>query len=389
MQNLIRQTDPKAGYLAHRVEIDAAIRRVLDSGCYILGGEVKAFEAEWAHYLGAKYAIGVASGTDALFLALRGSGIGPGDEVITVSLTAVATIAAIEQCGATPVFVEVDPVAYTLAPTALGGALTRRSKAILPVHLYGQPTDMQAILSFAREHGLLVIEDCAQAHGAAYRSETDSVWKKVGTLGDAAAFSFYPTKNLGAFGDGGCVVTDNAKIAEKVRMLREYGWRERHVSQIAGWNSRLDELQAAILRVKLRVLDRWNEERRKTAEIYDGILDHPSIIRPARLANRDHVFHQYVVQTSEREGVRSALAEAGIETSVHYPVPVHQQPAYLRHGNRISLPVTEAICSELLSLPMYPQLGPQATDTVARYLLAIVDHAGYGHSLGDHLAAAR
>lgn len=372
MTETIPQTDPKAGYLACREEIDEAIRRVLEGGRYIMGGEVEAFELEWASYLGARHAIGVGSGTDALFLALWAMGVGPGDEVITVSHTAVATTAAIERCGAKPVFVDIEPTTYTLAADALEAALTAKTKAILPVHLYGIPCDMEAILSFAHQQGLRVIEDCAQAHGAGYRQDSHSAWQKVGALGDAAAFSFYPTKNLGGFGDGGCVVTNNSEIAEKVRLLRQYGWQDRYVSSIAGWNSRLDELQAGILRVKLRVLDEWNAERRKIAEVYDTVLAHQSLILPEKPADRTHVFHQYVIRTPERDRVRRALMQAGIGTAIHYPRPVHLQPAYRALGNGACLPVTETICAEILSLPMYPQLGAQAAADVAQHLSSAI-----------------
>jgi dTDP-4-amino-4,6-dideoxygalactose transaminase len=368
----IPQTDPRAGYQVCRGEIDAAIRRVLDRGWYILGEEVKAFEKEFADYLGAHHAVGVGSGTDALFLALRACGIGPGDEVITVSHTSVATVAAIEQCGATPVLVDVDPAVYTLDPARLPAVMTKRTRAILPVHLYGLPADMAAILSFAREHNLFVVEDCAQAHGAACRVDSISGWRKVGTLGHAAAFSFYPTKNLGALGDGGCVATNDEAVAGKVRLLREYGWRERFVSNISGWNSRLDEFQAAILRVKLHCLDAWNGERQRLAAVYDGRFAQRFPAKPVRLPDRTHVFHQYVVRVKARDRVRSGLAAAGIGTAIHYPVPVHRQPAYERLAAGARLEVTEAIAPELLSLPMFPQLGTEAVERVADELLKVM-----------------
>jgi len=372
MDHAIPQNDPAAGYRACRDEIDAAIRGVLDRGRYVLGDEVDAFEREFASYLGVRNAIGVASGTDALFMALCACGVGPGDEVITVSHTSVATVAAIERCGAKPVLVDVNESTYTLDPDALRSALSFRTKAILPVHIYGFPADMAAILSFALDHGLRVIEDCAQAHGAEYRMNANEGWKKVGSLGDAAAFSFYPTKNLAAFGDGGCVVTNDAGIAEKLRLLREYGWNERFVSTIKGWNSRLDEIQAAILRVKLRVLDEWNAERLKIAAIYDAVLDDGGIVRPVKREDRTHVFHQYVIRTRKREQVKRGLAENGIGTAIHYPLPVHLQPAYqsLRCGG--GLDVTHRICSEILSLPMYPQLGVQAAEKTARQVLNLL-----------------
>ena len=372
MRPAIPQTDPHASYLACRSEIDAAIHHVLEKGRYILGEEVQAFENEFASYVGAHHAIGVACGTDALYLALRACGIEPEDEVITVSHTAVATVVAIERCGAKPVLVDVDPATYTLAPRTLAGALTSRTKAILPVHLYGLPADMAAILPFARKHHLWVIEDCAQAHGAACRLTPDGSWQKVGTLGDAAAFSFYPTKNLGAIGDGGCVTTNNCTIAEQVRLLREYGWRERFVSSIHGTNSRLDEIQAAILRVKLRALDKGNERRRKIAAFYTIHLLSSLITTPLQPAERTHVFHQYVIRLKERDRVRAALEEAGIGTAVHYPAPIHGQPAYHALGERADLKTTEAIRPEILSLPMYPELGLENAERVVDQLLQIV-----------------
>ena len=370
----IPQTDPRAEYLACRTEIEAAIHNVLERGRYILGEEVAAFEREFAAYLGAQAAVGVASGTDALHLALRACGVGAGDEVITVAHTAVATIVAIEQCGATPVLVDVDERSYTLAPDALAGALTPRTKAIVPVHLYGQPADMAALLAFARAHHLLVIEDCAQAHGAAYL--LDGQWRKVGTLGAAAAFSFYPTKNLGAVGDAGCVVTTRADVAEQARSLREYGWRERYVSSQRGVNSRLDELQAAILRVKLRRLEEGNEACRALAALYDRALAGLPATLPVQTPERRHVFHQYVIRVPERDRVRAALAAAGIGTGIHYPVPVHLQAAYRALGAGARLPVTEKICGEIISLPMYPQLTASAAETVARQVRLALTSAG-------------
>lgn len=379
----IPQNDPHAGYLACKTEIDAAIQRVLDRGHYILGEEVSAFEKEFASYLGASEAIGVASGTDALTLALLACGIGVGDEVITVSHTAVATIAAIERSGAIPVFVDVDESTYTLLPCVLSGALTPRTKAILPVHLYGFPADMPAIMAFAREHHLYVIEDCAQAHGAECCINADAEWKKVGTIGDVAAFSFYPTKNLGGFGDGGCVVTNNPEIAEKVRLLRQYGWRERFISSVSGWNSRLDEIQAAVLRVKLRKLDEWNEERRKIAAIYDTLLEHSKIIRPVRRTHATHVFHQYVIRLEERDSIMQTLSKEGICTAVHYPQPVHFQPAYHAYRCGSWLETTERICSEILSLPMYPQLSARSAEITATRLLECFKNSKRRHEVPD------
>lgn len=368
MTSSIPQADPRAETLACRKEIDLAIQQVLDRGHYILNGDVQSFEKEFASYLGTGHAIGVASGTDALHLTLRACGIGPGDEVITVSHTATATVAAIRHAGATPVLVDVDPDTFTLEPKALPCAVTSRTKAIIPVHLYGQTADMGTILAFARVHDLKVIEDCAQAHGSSYLAPSGE-WQKAGTLGDAAAFSFYPTKNLGAVGDGGCVVTNNARIAEQMRLLREYGWRERHISIQEGWNSRLDELQAAILRVKLRHLDAWNDRRRALASLYDTILAAASLPPPARRPDRHHVYHQYVIRVNNRDRVREALASAGISTGIHYPLPVHLQPAYRDLGINRPLGVTERLSAEILSLPIYPHMAPAAAERVALELI--------------------
>ncbi|MGH9752556.1 MAG: DegT/DnrJ/EryC1/StrS family aminotransferase, partial [Blastocatellia bacterium] len=295
MTPAILQSDPRANYLARKREIDEAIQQTLDSGWYILGGQVSEFEREFAGYLGAKHCVGVANGTDALHLALRSIGAGAGDAVITVAHTAVATVAAIEMAGALPLLVDIDPATFTIDPEAVEDAIkTHRDqlhiKAILPVHLYGHPADMRAICDIARRYDLKVVEDCAQAHGATIHRMGGS---KVGVFGDAAAFSFYPTKNLGALGDGGAIVTNDAEVAERVRLLREYGWRERYVSDVAGFNSRLDELQAAILRVKLKYLDEENARRREIARIYDDRLALDSLGLPERLDGVESVYHQY------------------------------------------------------------------------------------------------
>ena len=343
--------NPRKQYEAHRAEIDVAVKRVLESGRYILGEEVNAFEREFASYVGVRHAVGVGSGTEALHLALSACGIGEGDEVITVAHTAVATVAAIELCGATPVFVDIEPDYFTLDANQLENAITSRTKAIIPIHLYGQPADLAAIVSVAQQHGLRVIEDCAQAHGATYRG------KRVGSWGDIACFSFYPTKNLGAIGDGGAVVTNDLELAEKVRHLREYGWSERHISSIRGWNSRLDELQAAILRVKLQFLDSDNKQRRRIAALYDELLGESDLIPPRRRPDATHVFHLYVVRSDARDDLLAQLRANGIGAVVHYPVPVHLQPAYAgRLPGSDQLPNTERVAKEILSLPIYPEL---------------------------------
>ncbi len=370
-QAKIVPANPHANYLAHKAEIDTAVQRVLESGWYILGPEVTAFEQEFAAWLGAKEAIGVANGTDALELALRACGVGSGDRVISVSNTAVATISAIERCGAIPVFADIDPDTYTLDPAALATAVahTQRHfpgtlKAIIPVHLYGHPADMDTILDVARQHNLYVIEDCAQAHGAMLNG------RKVGTIGHIAAFSLYPTKNLGALGDGGVIATNDATLADNVRLLRQYGWRERYISLIPGLNSRLDPIQAAILRVKLAYLDEDNGRRQAIAQVYNERLAHLPLTLPCVKETAVHVYHQYVLRTPRREALRAFLSERGIETQVLYPVPVHLQPAY---ENRTplsgSLDQTENLAFEIMTLPIYPELGLDKANLVADAIL--------------------
>jgi dTDP-4-amino-4,6-dideoxygalactose transaminase len=363
--DFIPQAQPLGQYLAHQDEIDAAIRRVLHSGWYILGQETESFEREFAAYIGTRYAVGVASGTDALVLALAACGIGLGDEVITTPHTAVATVAAIELTGATPVLVDIESDTCLIACAGIEHAISSRTKAIVPVHLFGQPADLDAILALAHKHSLRVIEDCAQAHGARYRG------KRVGSCGDMACFSFYPTKNLGAIGDGGMVLTDDADLAARVRMLREYGWKQRFVSDAPGRNSRLDELQAAILRAKLPHLDADNERRNNTARRYhEGLSD--SVAIPIVKADRTSVFHLYVVRADDRNALQQHLRRKGIGTAIHYPVPVHLQPAYRgRLGDKGSFPVAEQAAGEILSLPLYPELKDsqvrRVVDVVQQY----------------------
>jgi dTDP-4-amino-4,6-dideoxygalactose transaminase len=361
---MIPIANPGAQYRSHKAEIDQAIHRVLDRGWYILGEEVHAFEAEFAAYVGVKFAIGVGSGTEALHVALSASDIGSGDEVITVSHTAVATVAAIELANATPVLVDIEPDYYTLDPSRLEAAISPRTRAVIPVHLYGQPADLAPILEIARRHGLRVIEDCAQAHGAMYQG------RRVGSWDDIACFSFYPTKNLGALGDGGMVVTDDPALAKKARLMREYGWAERYVSHIRGWNSRLDELQTAVLRVKLRYLDADNAARARLATIYNQLLADTDLVLPIERPGSNHVYHLYVVRTKRRDELRAFLKKQGIRTLVHYPVPVHLQPAYLeRLPGGDDLPQTERAAREVLSLPMYPELTEPDVKAVAEAIL--------------------
>ncbi|HVZ39088.1 MAG TPA: DegT/DnrJ/EryC1/StrS family aminotransferase [Candidatus Kapabacteria bacterium] len=367
----IPQTNPGANYRAHRSRIDAAVLRAMEGGWYILGEQAGTFEREFASWLGVEHAVGVGSGTDALEIALRACGVAPGEGVVTVSHTAVATVAAIERAGAVPLLADIDPLRYTLNPASaeevIAGAKEHgiRVSAIVPVHLYGQMADMPALMELAGRYGLQVVEDCAQAHGATLDG------RMAGTWGDAAAFSFYPTKNLGALGDGGAVATRNAAVLESVRLLREYGWRERYVSSVPGMNSRLDELQAAILRVKLPHLHEENARRRAIADLYNGRLTGSAIDQPARAEGAEHVYHQYVVRTPRRDEFRETLRSAGVGTLVHYPVPVHLQPAYRdRLALYSSMEATERAAREVVSLPMFPELSNEEAEYVAQSVRA-------------------
>ena len=352
--------NPRASYLACKEEIDAAIARVMESGRYILGQEVSAFEQEFAAYIGVRFGIGVGSGTEALHVALRACGIKPGDEVITVSHTAVATVAAIQLCGARPILVDINPNTFVIDVSQIERAITSRTKVIIPVHLYGNMVEMQTLRSIADRHGLRIVEDCAQSHGATYGGQKSGAW------GNIAAFSFYPTKNLGAFGDAGMVVTNDPELSDRVRLLREYGWRQRYISEISGLNSRLDELQAAILRVKLKHLDQWNEERRKKAKIYTEMLAPLGVICPSEGFGVKHVYHLYVIRTKKRDALQEFLKKKGIETLIHYPVPIHLQKAYEDLGYRQGdLPLTEQCCLEILSLPLFPEMKEQEVEEVA------------------------
>ncbi len=357
--------DPGAEVRALRSSIQEAIEQVLSGGAYILGDETAAFEREWASYLGIRHCLGVASGTDAIALALRAVGVKMGDEVVTVSHTAVATVAAIETLGAVPVFVDIDPVTRCINPDLITSALSSRTKAILPVHLYGQPAPMETILAIADSHGLAVVEDCAQAHGAAIAG------RKVGTFGHAAAFSFYPTKNLGALGDAGAVVTDEEPLAQRVREMREYGWRERYVSHVTGSNSRLDELQAAILRVKLPYLDRRNEHRRTIATRYRQAIHCAELTAPAVIHGTTHAMHLFVLECEVRSALEEFFLRGGVRTARHYPMPVHRQPAYagrIRGGD--CLPVTERLADRILTLPCFPEQREDQVQRVCELLRA-------------------
>lgn len=346
-------------YARIREEVDAAIAQVLARGRFILGEQVAAFEVEYARCIGVSHAVGVGSGTDALHVALLACSVGPGHEVITVSHTAVATVAAIELTGARPVFVDIEAAGFTMDAAQVDAAITERTKAIVPVHLYGQPADLDPILGAARRHGLRVVEDCAQAHGAQYRG------RHVGSLGDMGCFSFYPTKNLGAYGDGGMVTTNDPALAARVRALREYGWGERYVSLWRGLNTRLDELQAAVLRVKMRYLDEWNASRRKLAARYRECLAGSVVRAPQEMPYGYHVYHLYVVQSRHRDALQAYLQSQGIDTMVHYPVPIHLQPAYADLGYAEGrLPESERVARQVLSLPLYPELTEEEVITV-------------------------
>lgn len=356
--------NPLAQYHSYREEIDAAVLRIMGSNRYILGPEVEALEQEFAAFIGTSSAIGVANGTDALELSLRSLDIKAGDEIITVSHTAVATVAAIEAAGATPVLIDVDPEFYTLDPKQLDEALTNRTRAVIAVHLYGQPADLDEICKFCRKNGLVLIEDVSQAHGARWKG------RRLGSIGDLACFSCYPTKNLGAIGDAGLITTNDANLAHKIKMLREYGWEKRYISDIVGRNSRLDELQAAILRIKLRHLDADNDKRSSLARRYTNALKAGSICTPTIREGADHVFHLYVVRVSKRQQLIERLNQCNIFPAIHYPIPIHLQGAY---KNRIrtssSMQITENLAEDVLSLPIYPELELQFVDKVIAELL--------------------
>jgi dTDP-4-amino-4,6-dideoxygalactose transaminase len=352
--------DLAAQYATIAEEIDGAVSEVLRGMDFILGRSVRLFEEEFAAFCEAEYAVGVDSGTSALELALRACGIGPGDEVVTVANTFIATALAISYVGATPVLVDIDPQTYAMDVSGLERAIGARTKAVVPVHLYGHPADMDPILELAQHHGLVVIEDACQAHGARYKG------KRVGSLGHAAAFSFYPAKNLGAYGDGGMVVTNDERVAESVRMLRNYGQREKYHHVLRGYNRRLDTLQAAVLRVKLQYLKAWNGARRQHARRYGELFACSPVAVPAEADYAEHVYHLYVIRVQDRDALRIYLHDQGIATGIHYPVPIHLQPAYRDLGyGQGSFPVTEECAGQILSLPMYAELTPGLMERVA------------------------
>ncbi len=357
--------DMKSPYLELQAELDAAYRGVMERGWYVLGEEVAAFEQEFAAYCGAAHCIGVANGLDALYLILRALGIGNGDEIIVPSNTYIATWLAVSIVGAIPVPVEPDKLTCNLNPEKLQASITPKTKAVIPVHLYGRPAEMDRINEVASSYGIRIIEDAAQAHGARYKG------RSVGALGDAAAFSFYPGKNLGALGDAGAVVTDDAVLADKVRVLRNYGSKTKYYNEVKGFNSRLDELHAALLRVKLRKLDEWNARRKRIASVYvQGLKDAPEFTLPVASSDAESVWHLFVVRHPERDAVQKALAAKGIGTMIHYPVPPHLQQAYEESGYGTGdFPIAESIANEVLSLPMGPHLAIEDAEYVVAGLL--------------------
>jgi dTDP-4-amino-4,6-dideoxygalactose transaminase len=352
--------DLKAQYRSLKTDVDAAIARVLETTAFALGPEVAAFETEFAAFCEAEHAIGVNTGTSALHLALIACGVGAGDEVITVAHTFAATAAAIHYTGAEPVYVDIDPRSFTMDPSKIEAAITPKTKAIIPVHLYGHAADMDPILAIAKKHKLAVIEDACQAHGARYKG------KRVGGLGNASAFSFYPGKNLGAYGEGGAVVTNDPDIAKTIRLYRDWGQPQKYHHVVRGYNYRLEGIQGAVLRVKLRHLEAWNNARAANAATYHELLAGTHLQLPETMAWSSHVFHVFAVRTPRREPLQAFLAKENIQSGIHYPIPVHLQPAYASAKSPAgSLPVTEAAAREVLSLPMFPELTREQIATVA------------------------
>ncbi len=364
---MIPFVDLKSQYLSLKSEIDAAIQGVLDSCQFTLGPEVAAFEREFAGYCQSPQGVGVNTGTSALHLALLAAGVGAGDEVITVPFTFMATVSAIDYTGATPVFVDIDPLRFTMDPKAIEAAITPRTKAIIPVHLYGQPADMDPIMEIARRHGLVVIEDACQAHGAEYKG------RRVGSIGDLGCFSFYPGKNLGAYGEGGMVVTASPEHARTIRMLRDWGAEKKYHHLLKGYNFRLEGMQGAVLRVKLRHLERWTEARRSAAARYDALFADSGVATPWVAPDSRHVYHLYVVRTRNRQAWQDLLTAQGIQTGIHYPTPVHLLPAFADLGYREGqFPHSERAANEVLSLPMFPELTAQQGAEVARAVIDLV-----------------
>ena len=368
---MIPFVDLKAQYAGIKDEVNAAIQNVLDTCQFTLGSEVAAFENEFAAYCQAQHGIGVNTGTSALHLALLAAGIGSGDEVITVPFTFVATVAAIYYTGATPVFVDIDPRTFTIDVKAIEGAITDKTKAIMPVHLYGQPADMDPILDIAKRHGLVVIEDAAQAHGAEYKG------KRVGSLGDMGCFSFYPGKNLGAYGEGGMVVTNNADYTRTIRMLRDWGAEQKYMHVLKGYNFRLEGIQGAVLRVKLHHLEAWTEARRSAAKNYNELLSGSGVPTPVAMPYARHVYHIYAIRTRQRSEWQQALQAKGIQTGIHYPIPVHLLQAYADLGyTRGDFPHSEQAADEVLSLPMFPELTQIQCREVSEAVMLLASPTG-------------
>lgn len=357
---MIPLVDLKAQYAALKPDIDRAVLRVFDGAQFVLGPAVAAFEEDFAAFCRTSHAIGVNSGTSALHLALLAAGVGPGDEVITVPFTFVATIASVEYSGAKPVLVDVEPEYWTMDPGKIESAITPRTKAIIPVHLYGQAADMDPILAIAKKHGLVVIEDACQAHGAEYKG------RRCGSLGQLGCFSFYPGKNLGAYGEGGAVVTSDTTLAERIRLLRSWGEETRYEHKFRGFNYRMDGVQGAVLGVKLKHLDAWTEARRLRAHEYSRQLAETPAVLPSERPGSRHVYHLYVVRVQDRDGWRARLTDAGVQTGIHYPIPVHLQPAYRDLGYAAGdFPVSERAAAEVLSLPIFPELTGEQVETIA------------------------
>jgi dTDP-4-amino-4,6-dideoxygalactose transaminase len=360
--------DLKAQYKSIKSEIDAAITRVVENAAFILGPEVAAFEEAFADYVGARYCVAVNSGTAAIQLAVMACGIEPGDEVIVPANSFFATAEAVSTAGARPVFVDVEPLSSTLDPAKIEEAITAKTRAIIPVHLYGQAADLDSIKEIADRRGLIVIEDAAQAHGARYRG------KRVGGLANAGCFSFYPGKNLGAYGEGGAIVTNDEAVARKARLLREHGSERKYHHEIVGYNFRLEGLQGAVLAVKLRYLDEWNLLRRKHAALYRMLLADSGLTLPVELPSREHVYHLYVIQHADRGALREGLEARGVQTGIHYPIPIHLQPAYAALGHqRGDFPVTEWLAEQILSLPMFPELTAAQIEYVAESINAVME----------------
>lgn len=363
---MIPTVDLKGQYSSIKQEVQAAINSVFENSRFILGENVEAFEREFAQYCGTTYGVGVGSGTEALHLALIACGMRSGDEVVTVPNTAMGTVSAISFAHGTPTFVDVEPQSFNMDAAQLESAISEKTKAIVPVHLYGHPADMDPILEIARKYNLRVIEDACQAHGTLYKG------RKAGSLGDAGCFSFYPSKNLGAYGDAGMVLTNSAEVANRVRQLRNYGQERDSSYPIKGFNSRLDELQAAILRVKLRYLDDWNTARRRKAYLYNGLIKNEKVIKPEEAEYAYHIYHLYVIRCKDRDKLQATLKEKGINTAIHYPIPIHLQGAYRElHLRKGIFPLSERNAREILSLPMHPELEEEKisviSDTINRF----------------------